>query len=74
MTVKKFPNKSYRPKQLLHWCAEEEGFEEVIIFGVYKDGGMRYHTSKEDFSFYSAVYFSVQQLINRMFKFTEFKR
>lgn len=72
MTVK-FPNKSYKPKQLLHWCSEESDFDQVLIVGI-KDGKVTYHTSSEDFSFLSAVYFMVMTLITRQFSIENFKR
>jgi len=74
MKTVKFLNSSYRPKQLLHWCAEEEEFVEVYIHGLRADGTATYHTSSQDFGFLSMVYFGVMKKITEIMVMTGKKR
>lgn len=70
----KFPNKSYKPKQLLHWCFENEDFDRVIIIGTKVGGITTYHTSSEEFGFLSLVYFIMMNLVTRQMLVNEFKK
>ena len=46
----KIPNNSYKPKQLLYRCFEEEDFQDVIIIGITKAGALKLHKSTEAFN------------------------
>lgn len=60
----KFPNSSYRPKQIYHNLLESDEFEQVIVIGIKKDQSFGFKYSTSDWVFLSAAATLITQIIN----------